>query len=69
MTYNEASILKRSPTVTEAERLRAQADRCTQLAEKATDKSIVGTLLGLAAKSLGQASDLERQSDQRWGLS
>lgn len=45
--------------MTEAERLRAQAERCTQLAREATDQSVIATLLGLAAKSLEQASELE----------
>jgi len=49
----------------EAERLRAQAARCTQLAQEATDKIVVDALLGLAAKSLEQASDLEHQAAQR----
>ena len=46
-------------TMTQAERLRAQAERCTQLAREATDQSVIATLLGLAAKSLEQASELE----------
>ena len=45
----------------EVERLRAQATRCTQLAQESTDKVVIDALLGLAAKSLEQASDLERQ--------
>jgi|HubBroStandDraft_2_1064218.scaffolds.fasta_scaffold2162261_1 hypothetical protein len=51
--------------MTEAERLRAQAARCTELANTKTDKAIVDTLLKLAAKSLEQASDLERAAEQR----
>lgn len=46
--------------MTEAERLRAQAERCTHFAREATDQRIIDTLLGLAAKSVKQASDLER---------
>ncbi len=48
--------------MTEAERLRVQAERFTRLAYEATDKGIADALLGLAAKSLEQAYDLERQS-------
>jgi hypothetical protein len=44
--------------MTEAERLRAQAERCTQLAKEATDKSVTDALLGLAAKNLEQAYEL-----------
>jgi len=51
--------------MTEAERLRAQAERCTQLAQEATDKGVADALLDLAAKSLEQASELERQAAQR----
>jgi hypothetical protein len=51
--------------MTEAERLRAQSERCTQLAGEATDKSVIDALLGLAAESLEQASNLEQQSAQR----
>jgi hypothetical protein len=56
--------------MTEAERLRAQAERCAQLAGEATDKSVMVALLGLAAKSLKQASDLERHqpTDGKSGL-
>jgi hypothetical protein len=49
----------------EVERLRAQATRCTQLAQESTDKVVIDALLGLAAKCLEQASDLERQAFQR----
>ena len=52
--------------MTEAERLRAQAKRCTQLAQEAKDKATADVLIRLAAKSLKQASDLERRTvDQR----
>ena len=46
--------------MTEAERLRAQAERCTHLANGATDKNVGETLLVLAAKSIKEASELER---------
>ena len=46
--------------MTEAERLRSQAERCTQLAREATDQNVINTLLGLAAKSIEQAVELER---------
>jgi hypothetical protein len=48
--------------MTEAERLRAQAERCTQLAQEAKDRNIADALLGLATKSIEQASELERLS-------
>jgi hypothetical protein len=51
--------------MTEAERLRAQAERCTQLAREATDQDIITTLLGLAAKSLEQANELETLAAKR----
>jgi hypothetical protein len=52
--------------MTEAERLRSQAKRCTQLAQEAKDKATADVLLSLAAKSLKQASNLERRTvDQR----
>jgi hypothetical protein len=52
--------------MTEAERLRSQAERCTQLARETKDRGVADTLLGLATKSLEQASDLERRiADQR----
>jgi len=52
--------------MTEAEHLRIQAERFTQLANEATDKSIVDALLGVAAKNLEQAFDLEcRQAQSR----
>jgi hypothetical protein len=52
--------------MTEAERLRAQAERCTQLAQAADDRSVADSLMQLAAKSLEQASELERlAADQR----
>jgi hypothetical protein len=46
--------------MTEAERLRAQAGRCLELAEKTTDRSLAGALTGLAATSFERAVDLER---------
>ena len=46
--------------MTEAERLRAQAGRCLELAKKTTDRSLAGALTGLAATSLERAVDLER---------
>lgn len=46
--------------MTEAERLRAQAERCTQLAQEAKDQNTADALTGLAAKSIEQASELER---------
>jgi len=51
--------------MTEAERLRAQAGRCIQLAGEATDKTVVDSLLGLATRNLEQASELEQQAIQR----
>ena len=51
--------------MTEAERLRAQAGRCTQLAQEAQDQSTVDTLMALAAKSIEQASELERLAAER----
>jgi hypothetical protein len=48
--------------MTEAERLRAQAERCTQLAQEAKDQNTARALIGLAAKSIEQASELERLS-------
>ena len=47
--------------MTEAERMRAQAERCLELAHKTTDKNLAGTLTSLAAKSLERAVDLERR--------
>ena len=46
--------------MTEAERLRSQAERCTQLARETADRGVADTLISLAIKSLEQASDLER---------
>jgi hypothetical protein len=52
--------------MTEAERLRSQAERCAQLAHATKDRGIADTLLRLATESLEQASDLERRAaDQR----
>jgi len=52
--------------MTEAQRLRAQAERCTHLAQEAKDQSVADALISLAAKSLKQAGDLERRVvDQR----
>jgi hypothetical protein len=51
--------------MTEAERLRSQAERCEQLARDAKHRDIADTLRRLAAKSLEQALDLEQQSDRR----
>jgi len=48
--------------MTEAERLRSQAERCAQLAQEAKDQGIANALISLAAKSLEQASDLERRA-------
>ena len=45
--------------MTEAERLRAQAQRCLHLANETRDKTIADALMGLAAKSLERAADLE----------
>jgi hypothetical protein len=47
--------------MTEAERMRAQAERCLELASKMTDKNVAGTLASLAARSLERAVDLERR--------
>ena len=53
--------------MTEAERLRAQAERCMRLAQIANDKTIADALRGLAAKSLECAADLERSPiEQLW---
>jgi hypothetical protein len=54
--------------MTEAERMRAQAARCLELANKATDKNVAGTLASLAAKSLERAVDLERRMPRRQEL-
>jgi len=51
--------------MTEAERLRIQAERCTQLAGQATNPNIIKSLLALAAKSTEQASELERLAVER----
>ena len=51
--------------MTEAERLRAQADRCTQLAKQIRDRAIAGALIGLAASSFEKATELERAAIQR----
>jgi hypothetical protein len=51
--------------MTEADRLRAQADRCAVLAKVETDKTITGALFNLATKSLEQASELEHQANER----
>jgi hypothetical protein len=51
--------------MTEAERLRSQAERCSQLAREAKNKDVADVLVRLANKSLQQAADLERQSIQR----
>ena len=51
--------------MTEAERLRAQAERCMHLAQIASDKAIADALIGLAAKSLECATDLERSPIER----
>ena len=52
--------------MTEAERLRSQAERCTQIPPRDQDRGVADTLLSLATKSLEQASDLERRvADQR----
>jgi hypothetical protein len=54
--------------MTEADRLRAQAERCTHLAREAKEGSTADALIGLAAKSLEQASELERlAAEQRRG--
>jgi hypothetical protein len=42
--------------MTEAERSRAQAARCTQLAHQTTDHAIANALTGSAAKNFEQAS-------------
>ena len=47
--------------MTEAERLRAQAQRCLHLANETRDKAIADALMGLAAKSLERAADLEER--------
>lgn len=51
--------------MTEADRLRAQADRCTQLAHQITDHAVADALTGLAAKSLEQACELDRLTFRR----
>lgn len=51
--------------MTEAERLRAQADRCTQLAKQIRDRAVAGALIGLAASSFEKATELERAAIQR----
>jgi hypothetical protein len=51
--------------MTEAERLRAQASRCLQLAADITDNITAATLRGLATKSLEQAKTLEREQAGR----
>jgi hypothetical protein len=51
--------------MTEAERLRAQADRCTQLARQTANQAIAGALRGLAVKSCEQANELERLAIER----
>jgi len=48
--------------MTPAERLRAQAERCLQLAQQARDQSIADTLTSLAAKSLERVTELERRT-------
>lgn len=49
----------------EAERLRAQADRSTQLASETPDQVIAEFLRGLAAESCEQANILERLASRR----
>ena len=51
--------------MTEAERLRAQADRCMQLAKQTRDQAIAGVLLGLAASSFEKATELESAAIQK----
>jgi hypothetical protein len=51
--------------MTEAERLRAQADRCMQLAKQTKDQAIAGVLLGLAASSFEKATGLESAAIQK----
>jgi hypothetical protein len=51
--------------MTEAERLRAQADRCMQLAKQTKDQAIAGVLLGLAASSFEKATELENAAIQK----
>ena len=51
--------------MTEAERLRAQADRCTQLAKQIRDRAVADALIGLAASSFEKATELERAAVQR----
>jgi hypothetical protein len=51
--------------IREAERLRAQAARCRQLAVEATNRHIADTLIGLASKSLEKAADLEQRAFDR----
>ena len=48
--------------MTESERLRAQAERCTRLAHETLDKNIADALTGLAAKSLKRAAELESRT-------
>ena len=51
--------------MSEAERLRAQAGRCAQLAREAKNKDVADALVKLANKSLDQAANLERESIKR----
>jgi hypothetical protein len=51
--------------MTEAQRLRAQAERCLELAHKTTDENLADTLTGLAANSLERATDLERRAPSK----
>jgi hypothetical protein len=48
--------------MTEAARLRTQAERCLQLAQKTPDKAIADALSRLAVTSLERATDLERRT-------
>ena len=49
----------------EAERLRAQAARCRQLAVENKSSRIADVLIGLAATSLEKAADLEQRAFER----
>jgi len=46
--------------MTEAERLRAQAEHCLDLALQVPDEAVAQTLMRLARQSLTKADDLER---------
>lgn len=54
-----------APCPPAAQRLRAQAERCMQLARQTTDDSLAETLMKLASTSEAEADDLEQRTPWR----